>query len=135
HALAQLVVNFMKDARAGVGEMRRVTQPGCAVSAAVWDYAGEMTMLRRFWDAVIEADPTADDHDEGRMAYTSPENLADLWATVGLRDVETSDAVVSASYDDFEDLWQPFEQGVGPAGAYTSTLDPAARARLKAAYR
>jgi SAM-dependent methyltransferase len=46
-ALAQLVVNFMSDAAAGVREMRRVTRPGGTVAAAVWDYAGEMTILRR----------------------------------------------------------------------------------------
>src|SRR5215207_3348533 len=50
-ALAQLVVNFMADPRAGVGEMRRVTRPGGTVAAAVWDYAGEMTLVRAFWDA------------------------------------------------------------------------------------
>ena len=135
HALAQLVVNFMKDARAGVGEMRRVTRPGGAVSAAVWDYAGEMTMLRRFWDAVVESDPATAGQDEGTMPYSTPDTLADLWTTVGLCDVQTAAAVVPASYDDFDDLWQPFERGVGPAGAYTSTLDPDARAALKAAYR
>ena len=66
HALAQLVVNFMADPRAGVREMRRVTRPGGAVSAAVWDYAGEMTLLRRFWDAAVALDPSAADRDEGR---------------------------------------------------------------------
>jgi hypothetical protein len=125
----------MKDARAGVGEMRRVTRPGGSVSAAVWDYSGEMTMLRRFWDTVVEADPAALDLDEGAMPYSTPETLADLWTTVGLSGVRTAAAVVSASYDDFDDLWQPFVRGVGPAGAYTSTLRPDARAALKAAYR
>ena len=59
HALAQLVVNFMTDAHAGVREMRRVTRPGGTVTAAVWDYAGEMTLLRRFWDAAVALDPAA----------------------------------------------------------------------------
>jgi SAM-dependent methyltransferase len=135
HALAQLVVNFMNDAPAGVGEMRRVTRPGGSVSAAVWDYAGEMTMLRRFWDAAIEADPAACDRHEGRMPHSSPETLTDLWTTTGLDDIQTSEAVVSASYDGFDDLWQPFEQGVGPAGAYTTSLDPGAREALKATFR
>jgi SAM-dependent methyltransferase len=63
-ALAQLVVNFMSDARAGVGEMARVTRAGGTVGAAVWDYAGEMTLLRRFWDAAVALDPSARAHDE-----------------------------------------------------------------------
>jgi SAM-dependent methyltransferase len=45
--LAQLVMNFMTDAVAGVGEMCRVTRSGGMVASAVWDYAGQMTLLRR----------------------------------------------------------------------------------------
>ena len=88
HALCQLVVNFMTDAPAGVREMQRVTRPGGTVSAAVWDYAGEMTLLRRFWDAVVALDPAAEERDEGRrMAFCSAEELGDLWSTVGLAEV------------------------------------------------
>ena len=58
-ALAQLVVNFMTDPPAGVGEMVRVTRPGGVVGAAVWDYAGAMTLLRAVWDAAIALDPAA----------------------------------------------------------------------------
>ena len=43
-ALSQLVVNFMRDAEAGVREMARVTRPGGVVASCVWDYAGEMTL-------------------------------------------------------------------------------------------
>ena len=60
--LSQLVVNFIPDAHRGVGEMRRVARR--TVAACVWDYAGEMTMLRVFWDAALELDPDAPD--EGR---------------------------------------------------------------------
>ena len=38
-ALSQLVVNFMRDAEAGVREMARVTRPGGVVASCVWDYA------------------------------------------------------------------------------------------------
>ena len=40
----------MQDPEAGVAEMRRVTRPGGVVAACVWDYAGEMPLLRAFWD-------------------------------------------------------------------------------------
>jgi ubiquinone/menaquinone biosynthesis C-methylase UbiE len=49
--LSQLVVNFMRDPVQGVREMARVARPGGIVSSCVWDYAGEMTLLRAFWDA------------------------------------------------------------------------------------
>lgn len=52
--LAQLVVNFMVDAAVGVAEMRRVARAGAVVAATVWDYAGEMRLLRAFWDAAID---------------------------------------------------------------------------------
>src|SRR5437764_5260001 len=57
--LSQLVVNFMHDAPAGVAEMRRVARR--TVSSCVWDYAGEMTMLRAFWNSALELEPGAPD--------------------------------------------------------------------------
>ncbi|MDQ1748977.1 MAG: hypothetical protein QOE71_33, partial [Pseudonocardiales bacterium] len=46
---SQLALNFMSDPVAGVTEMRRVARPGGMIAACVWDYAGEMTLLRTFW--------------------------------------------------------------------------------------
>src|SRR4051812_18752089 len=126
-ALAQLVVNFMTDAPAAVRELRRVTRPGGTIAAAVWDYAGEMTILRRFWDAAVALDPAASARDEAHMPYCTPETLGALFAAP----VEA--VVVSAGYDGFEDLWAPLELGVAPSGAYVASLgDPAA---LKAEFR
>jgi SAM-dependent methyltransferase len=132
HALAQLVVNFMGDPPAGVGEMRRVTRSGGTVAAAVWDYAGEMTLLRRFWDAAATLDGSAVEHDEGRsMPFCRPGELEELWRASGLADVRGAAVVVAASYTGFEDLWGPLERGVGPAGAYVASLAPDGRAALK----
>ena len=132
YALAQLVVNFMADAPASVREMGRVTRPGGTVAAAVWDYAGEMTFLRRFWDAAVAVDPAAVDRDEGRcMPYCRPDELAKLWTAAGLDDVEVSPVVISAAYRDFEDLWEPLERGVGPSGAYAVSLPAQRQAAVK----
>jgi hypothetical protein len=38
---------------------------------------------------------------------------------------------VGADYDDFDDLWQPLEAGVGPAGAYVAALPAEQRAQLR----
>jgi SAM-dependent methyltransferase len=135
-ALAQLVVNFMSDPLAGVREMRRVTRPGGTVAAAVWDYAGEMTILRRFWDAAVALDPAAAELDEGRcMPFCTPDALGELWSSAGLADVRVEPVVVGARYDDFEDLWQPLELGVAPSGAYAASLPAERRAALKSAFR
>ncbi len=128
--LSQLVVNFMTDAEAGVREMRRVARR--AVASCVWDYAGEMTMLRAFWDAALELDPDAPD--EGRiMRYCTPEELTALWTQAGLRDVDAQPLVVEASYDDFEDYWSPFTAGIAPSGAYCASLADEQRAELREA--
>ncbi|MCW2997575.1 MAG: class SAM-dependent methyltransferase [Solirubrobacterales bacterium] len=136
-ALSQLVVNFMPDAEAGVREMARVTRPGGTVASCVWDYAGEMTLLRAFWDAAREVDPErAAGADEGVvMRWCAEGELAELWRAAGLGDVRLAGLVVSAGYADFEDLWSPFPTGVAPSGAFCATLDADRRAALHDAYR
>jgi SAM-dependent methyltransferase len=131
HALAQLVVNFMADPAAGVREMKRVTRSGGTVAAAVWDYAGEMTFLRRFWDAAVAVDPSAAGRDERLMPFCAPAELESLWSATGLAGVGVSPVVVSARYEGFEDLWEPLERGVGPSGAHVGGLGPDQRLALK----
>ena len=131
--LSQLVVNFLDDPARGVGEMRRVGRPGAVVAACVWDYAGGMTLLRRFWDAALAVDPEgAAACDEGRvMRFCAPDELRGLWSDAGLDGVTGGELSVSADYEDFADLWEPLERGVAPSGAYAAGLDPARRAALR----
>jgi len=135
--LSQLVLNFLRDAPAGLREMYRVTRPGGAIAATVWDYTGGMTMLRTFWDAALEIDPEgAGPLDEGiRMRYCDPDALRKLWSEAGLADVATDEIVVSADYEDFEDLWTPFTTGVGPAGSYLTSLPDAKQELVRESYR
>jgi len=133
-ALAQLVVNFMRDANAGVSEMRRVTRIGGVVAACTWDYSGEMQMLRAFWDAAIAIDPGAPD-EAGTMRFASPGELQDLWRAAGLSDVESDELVVERTYPDFDDLWGSVLGGVGPAGHYCNSLDEAGREALRDEFR
>jgi SAM-dependent methyltransferase len=135
--LSQLVLNFLPDPAAALREMSRVTTPGGMIAATVWDYGGEMTMLRAFWDAAKDVDPdNAGPFDEGeRMPYCKPDELEQLWRHSGLIDVETDAISVTADYEDFEDLWTPFTTGIGPAGAYVSSLSEAGREALSEAYR
>jgi len=127
--MSQLVVNFMQDAEAGIDAMRGAARDRALVTSCVWDYADGMTMLRAFWDAALEIDPTAPD--EGRtMRYCTPAELRALWETCGLEDAETSAIEVQATYADFEDLWAPFPTGLGPSGAYCASLDAGAREAL-----
>jgi len=128
--VSQLVVSFLRDAEAGVAEMRRVLRPGGMLAACSWDYAGQMQMLRTFWDAALALNPEAPD--EARvMAYTDRDSLSELWFTAGLRNVETAPLAVQAEYDDFDDYWQPFLTGTGPGGRYCISLDADDRAALR----
>jgi SAM-dependent methyltransferase len=128
--LAQLVVNFLADPERGVRELGRVTRHAGVVAGCVWDYRGEMTMLRTFWDAAAALDSEA--ADEGAsMRFATPDELRELWAGAGLGQVGVTPLVVEASYEDFDDLWQPFTAGVGPAGAYTASLQPERQAALR----
>jgi SAM-dependent methyltransferase len=135
-ALAQLVMNFMSDAEAGVREMARVTRPGGVVAACVWDYGGEMTLLRTFWDAAREVEPERGAaSDESAMQFAAEGELAELWLLSGLGDVRSGKLVVRAAYENFADLWSPLSSGIGPAGAFWKSLDEEKRAELHDAYR
>jgi len=128
--VSQLVVNFMSDPHVGVGEMRRVARR--SVASCVWDYAGEMRMLRAFWDAAVDLDPCAPD--EGRvMRWCSPRELEELWKEAGMRAVEVDELVVAAQYESFDDYWAPFPTGIAPSGAYCKSLPPAQREALRQA--
>ena len=134
--LSQLVVNFMSDAEQGVREMKRVTRAGGVVASCVWDYAGEMTLLRAFWDAAREVSPEAAGTDEGEvMRWCREGELAELWRGAGLAHVRFGSLTVRARYADFEDLWWPLPTGVGPAGAFCKSLDDDRRAALHDALR
>ncbi|HEV7845412.1 MAG TPA: class I SAM-dependent methyltransferase [Thermoleophilaceae bacterium] len=128
-ALSQLVVNFMRDADAGVSEMRRVTQPGGVVAACTWSYE-DMDMLREFWDAARRLDSGAP-HEATTMSYRSVEDLKQLWQRVGLNGLQTDHLRVESAYTGFDELWEPFTHGVGPAGAYLAKLDPGQREQLR----
>lgn len=134
-ALSQLVVNFMVDPVAGVGQMRRVTRPRGTVAACVWDYAGEMVLLRTFWDAVVALDPGAAPLDEGvSMPHCQPGSLRALWESVGLEEIRSAELTPSVRYSSFEELWTPFTRGVAPSGAYTVSLDEPGREALRSEF-
>jgi SAM-dependent methyltransferase len=128
-ALAQLVVHFMADPVAGLREMARVTRPDGAVAACVWDHGGGQGPLSPFWDAVRELDPAA--RDESELAGAREGHLAELFAAAGLSDIEQSVLAVTVRHATFEEWWEPFTLGVGPAGAYVSRLDDGDRERLR----
>jgi SAM-dependent methyltransferase len=131
-AVALLVLTFVPDADRAVAEMRRVTRPGGVLAAAVWDYGRRMSMLRMLWDAAARLDPTVVGQDEGTMPLGRPGGLIDLFQRAGLEDVDGGRVAVTTGFSDFDDYWEPFLHGQGPAGAYVAGLSDADRAALRA---
>jgi SAM-dependent methyltransferase len=120
-ALACLVIGFMHDPHQGVREMVRVVRPGGTVAACMWDMAsGGMTMLRLFWTAVHTVEPNA--QAEGQMPGTVEGDIAERFTLAGLEEVTGGALQARAHYVDFDDFWQPFTYGVGPAGQYLASL-------------
>lgn len=128
-ALAQLVVHFMTDPAAGLRELARVTREGGVVAACVWDHAGGEGPLSPFWEAAHALDP--DVMDESRLAGARRGHLVELFGTAGLQEVEEGSLSVSVEHASFEDWWEPFTLGVGPAGSFTAGLDAERQAELR----
>ncbi len=131
-AVAGLVLNFVADPASALSEMRRAVRPGGTVAAYVWDYAGEMQLMRRFWEAAVALDPAAREFDEGnRFPICKPEPLRALFAEAGLGDVQDRVIDVPTVFRDFDDYWSPFLGGQGPAPGYCVSLSEANRRLLQ----
>ena len=127
--LAQLVVHFMRDPVAGLREMRRVTVPGGVVAASVWDHGGGHGPLSVYWEAVRELDPASEG--EAHLAGDNEGDLTRLFEQAGMTDVEEDPLTVNVEHATFDEWWEPYTLGVGPAGAYIAGLAPEARERLR----
>ena len=127
-ALAQLVVHFMSDPAAGLAEMARVTRGDGVVAACVWDHAGGQGPLTAFWNAARDLDPLVED--ESLLAGTG-EDLTALLVDAGLHQIEEVSLSIEMEHASFEEWWEPFTLGVGPAGAYVASLSDDEQAALR----
>ena len=130
-AVSGLVLNFVPDPALAVAEMKRVLRRGGTGAVYVWDYAGEMQLMRHFWNAAIALDPTAQPLDEGqRFPICRPERLLSLFGDCGFDQTECRVLDVPTVFKNFDDYWSPFLGGQGPAPGYCSTLSDDRRAML-----
>jgi SAM-dependent methyltransferase len=132
-ALAQLVVNLVDDPPGAVREMARVVRPGGVVAACFWDNE-EMPLLRSLWDAVRAVAPQAlvGVNETAQVGLADPRLLRELWADAGLGSGVLGEFEVSADYESFDDLWTPFEAGVGHSGKTYVSLRPDERTAVRA---
>ncbi|MHB8466969.1 MAG: class I SAM-dependent methyltransferase [Acidimicrobiales bacterium] len=131
-----LILNFLADPVAGLREMARVCRSDGTVAAYVWDYTGEMRLLRYFWEAVFDLVPDARELDEvRRFAACRPEPLRDMFAAAGLLDIEVVALGDTARFSGFDDYWEPFLAGQGAAPSFVVSLPAATRVALEAELR
>lgn len=131
-AVSGLVLNFVPKPLLAAQEMARAVRSGGMVAAYVWDYAGKMELMRYFWDAAVELDRDASRLAEAlRFPICRPNALTALLDEVGLRDVEARAIDVPTTFRDFDDYWNPFLGGQGPAPSYAMSLSEERRAALR----
>lgn len=131
--VAGLVLNFLPER---VEALRRLRAIGTTIAVYVWDYAGGMQLMRYFFDAMVDLRPQDRDQDEGRrFPFCTPEGLEGLFREAGFNDVQTREIVVPTVFASFDDYWQPFLGGQGPAPAYLRSLDAADQEALRDAVR
>jgi SAM-dependent methyltransferase len=130
-AVSGLVLNFVEEPARAVEELARVLRPGGVAGAYVWDYGGEMQMMRHFWDAAAEVDPGARSLDESQRSVVRDAAALEALFSARFGQVATRGVVIPTVFRDFEDYWSPFLGGTGAAPAYCASLDEGQRARLR----
>lgn len=127
-----LALNCMPEPELCISEMSRVSRAGGTIAAYVWDFADMMQMTRIFWDAAGTLDPAALDLDEGhRFPLCRAGALRLLFSGAGLSDVTVRPIDACAVFHDFDDYWQPFLCGQGPAQNYALSLSEGERLDLR----
>ena len=124
-ALAQLVVAFMQDAPEAMRELARVAH---RVAICMWGVE-EVQMFAAIGRTAQVIDSGAAELSARR--YRTPQELHDLLAGAGLKDVEAGELDVTASYTDFDDFWSALElcRSVPPAPGCTVSIPNAAHSR------
>ena len=131
-AVSALVLNFVPAPLEVLAALRQRLRPGGTVAACVWDYAEGMEFLRIFWDEAVALDPRAAALDEGRrfpLGALPP--LVALLETAGLTQVGSGAVEIETPFAGFDDYWEPFLRGTGPAPAFVASLETAARDELR----
>ena len=109
--------------------MARVTTPYGTVSACVWDHAGGEGPLSLFWDRAGNSIGAS------RTSLRLRELAVAISPRCSMRQVctksEESTLAVEVEHQSFDEWWQPYVLGVGPAGGFVARLDPGRQARLR----
>ena len=128
-----LALNAFPDQPGALAEFARVAKPGGVIAAYLWDFDGEMQVLRCFWDAAKWLEPGADAASDNDPAFEicRPDRLECAFKDAGLRTVEIRALDVPAHFRDFEDYWAPLQRGHAPSQQLVASLSEEKRSRLR----
>jgi ubiquinone/menaquinone biosynthesis C-methylase UbiE len=123
-AVAGLVLNFVPDPKQATQNMTQAVKAGGTVAAYVWDYGGQMEMMRHFWDAATKVDHSASEMEAGqRFEICRPENLRALFESVDLKAVDAIPIDIQTPFQNFDDYWLPFLGAQGSVSKYLRGLN------------
>lgn len=127
-----LLLNFLVAPATALERQMYMAAPGGIVGAYVWDYAVGMHLIRLFWEAAMDHDDAAERQAESLLfSEWQPSRLDSLFTGIGLTNVEVREITVPVHFASFDDLWQPFLGGQGPAPAYLRAKGPEAAAEIR----
>jgi hypothetical protein len=69
--------------------------------------------------------------DETGLPGARKGHLAELLAAAGLPDADSGEVTVEVQHESFDDWWEPYGLGVGPAGVHVASLSARERDRLR----
>ena len=105
YAVSGLVLNFLPDKTKALSEMARIVRPEGTVALYVWDYAGQMQIMRCFFDTARLIDAKSSAFDDGINApICRPKALAAAFSAAGLCHVETTPIDIAARLYRFSGL-------------------------------
>lgn len=136
-AYATIALNFIADSAAAAREMRRVVRPGGLAVVAGWDFRGGLVYQRMLWDTAAGIDTEAGQIRNRIFSHplATPDGLRDLWAEVGLANVERRSVTIRMDFESFDDYWLPLLGGQGPVGGYVAALPEEMQRRMRDAVR
>ena len=124
--------NFLKDAPLAFREKQRVAIPGGCLAGYVWDFAGEMQVVRRFWDAAIAVDSAAAQADQAAIfPFCKPEAPRHLFLVSGLRDVDVQPISAMVRFREFATYWGALLAKDWTGGRFVNGLPEAARQAIR----
>jgi hypothetical protein len=82
--VSALLLTFVREPAVAGREVVRVARPAGVVASYVWDYLGEMQMLRYVWDALLARAPAGELDEFRRFAICKPQPLRMLFRDAGL---------------------------------------------------